>query len=172
MVPNKIFLIGLMGSGKSSVGKLLAARLNKTFADSDDEIIKRTGVNIQTIFDIEGEGSFRTREQNVITDLSHEDNTVLATGGGVILSEQNRKSLKYNGYVIYLKASANQLYSRLRHDKNRPLLQTQNPKAKLKELLALRDPLYLETADWVFNSGGMKSCKMATTKILKHLENI
>ncbi len=161
-----------MGSGKSSVGKLLATRLNKDFIDSDDEIVKKTGVSIQTIFDIEGEDNFRVREQNIIADLVHNDNTILATGGGVILSTQNRETLKANGYVIYLKASANQLYRRLRFDKTRPLLQTPNPKARLKELFELRNPLYLETADWVFNSGSMKSCKMATTRILKHLKNI
>jgi len=171
MAAKNIFLIGLMGSGKSSVGKLLAARLGKDFHDSDDEVVKRTGVDIQTIFDIEGEDSFREREQKVIEDLTGLDNVVLATGGGAVLRQENRRNLKSRGFVIYLNAGAGQLYNRLRYDKTRPLLQTDNPKAKLKSLLTAREPLYLETADWIFNSGSMKSCKMAANRIIRHLES-
>jgi len=170
MIPTNIFLIGLMGSGKSSIGKLLAEHFEKDFVDSDDEIIKRTGVDIQTIFDIEGEDSFREREQSVLGDLSKLHNIVLATGGGAVLRKENRDNLKKHGHVIYLKASAAQLFHRLRYDKSRPLLLTANPKAKLKTLLEERDALYKETADWILNSGSMRSCKTAATKIIRHLE--
>ncbi|HEU0282774.1 MAG TPA: shikimate kinase AroK [Gallionella sp.] len=148
-----IFLVGLMGAGKTTVGKLLAKRLDKTFIDSDHEIEKRTGVNIPLIFELEGEAGFRARESAVIEDLTRQQNIVLATGGGAVLSPQNRSNLRRNGTVVYLRARVEDLWHRTRHDKNRPLLQTADPLAKLKELFAQRDPLYREVADITVDSG-------------------
>src|SRR6185503_4675565 len=136
-----IFLVGMMGAGKSSVGKLLARHLGKTFYDSDHVIESRTGVKIPIIFELEGEAGFRAREAAVIEELSALDDVVLATGGGAVLNPRNRELLKARGIVVYLRASVNELWSRTRHDRNRPLLQTQDPYARLCELHAQRDPL-------------------------------
>lgn len=148
-----VFLIGMMGAGKTTVGKLLAQQTGKTFVDSDDEIQQRTGVTIPHIFDVEGEAGFRQREAGVIQDLVKRDNIILATGGGVVLSAQNREVLHGNGIVVYLKSTVHDLWQRTRHDRNRPLLQTADPRAKLKELYELRDPLYTEMADLVMPTG-------------------
>jgi len=148
-----IFLVGMMGAGKSSVGKLLARHLGKTFYDSDHVIESRTGVKIPIIFELEGEAGFRAREAAVIEELSALDDVVLATGGGAVLNPRNRELLKARGIVVYLRASVNELWSRTRHDRNRPLLQTQDPYARLCELHAQRDPLYRATADLVVDSG-------------------
>ena len=129
-----IFLIGMMGAGKTTVGKLLAKQLGKKFIDSDEEIQKRTGVTIPHIFDVEGEAGFRQREVAVIHDLVQLNNIVLATGGGAILSEANRSALHNNGIVVYLKSTVHDLWIRTRNDRNRPLLQTSNPQATLKIL--------------------------------------
>jgi len=142
-----------MGAGKTTVGKLIARHLNRPFIDSDHEIERRTGVNIPLIFELEGEAGFRTREATVIEDLTGHSNIVLATGGGAVLSQQNRDNLRRNGTVIYLRAKVEDLWQRTRHDKNRPLLQTAEPQAKLKELFAQRDPLYCEIADIIVDSG-------------------
>lgn len=142
-----------MGAGKTSVGKMLSKRLNKTFYDSDQEIERATGVKIPVIFEIEGEQGFRARESRMLAELVRRDNIVLATGGGAILSEQNRRLLSNRGKVIYLRATANDLWRRTRHDKNRPLLQTGDPLEKLQELLAQRDPLYREVADIIIDTG-------------------
>ena len=135
------------------MGKLLAKQLGKTFIDSDEEIQRRTGVTIPHIFDVEGETGFRIREGCVIQELLKLDNIVLATGGGAILSANNRPMMKRNGVVVYLKSSVHDLWQRTRHDHNRPLLQTDNPRAKLQELHDLRDPLYMETADVIIHTG-------------------
>jgi len=148
-----IFLVGLMGAGKTTVGKLIARHLNRPFIDSDHEIEKRTGVNIPLIFELEGEAGFRTREAAIIEELTGQRNIVLATGGGAILSPRNRDNLRRNGTVIYLRAKVGDLWQRTRHDKNRPLLQTADPQAKLKVLFAQRDPLYREIADIIVDSG-------------------
>ena len=148
-----IFLVGLMGAGKTTVGKLIARHLNRPFIDSDHEIEKRTGVNIPLIFELEGEAGFRTREAAIIEELTGQRNIVLATGGGAILSPRNRDNLRRNGTVIYLRAKVGDLWQRTRHDKNRPLLQTADPQAKLKVLFAQRDPLYCEIADIIVDSG-------------------
>jgi shikimate kinase len=142
-----------MGAGKTTVGKLLAKRLNKSFIDSDHEIEKRTGVNIPLIFELEGEAGFRARETAIIEELVGQKNIVLATGGGAILSQQNRDNLSRHGSVIYLRARVEDLWQRTRHDKNRPLLQTADPQARLQELFAQRDPLYREIADIIMDSG-------------------
>jgi shikimate kinase len=150
---DNIFLVGLMGAGKTTVGKLLAKQLGKTFIDADHEIEARTGVKIPVIFEIEGEAGFRKREEAVIEDLAGRSNIVLGTGGGAILSGRNRELLRVHGTVVYLRGSPEQLYERTRHDRNRPLLQTGDPLAKLRELYAQRDPLYREVADLVVDTG-------------------
>lgn len=142
-----------MGAGKTTIGKLLAKRLNMTFVDSDHEIERRTGVNIPLIFELEGEAGFRARESSVIEELTRQKNILLATGGGAVLNKQNRDNLSRNGTVIYLRARVEDLWQRTRHDKSRPLLQTADPQAKLKELFAQRDPLYREIADIIMDSG-------------------
>lgn len=150
---DSIFLVGLMGAGKTTVGKLLAKHLGKTFVDADHEIEARTGVKIPVIFEIEGEAGFRKREESVIAELAGRPNIVLGTGGGAILSERTRELLRTQGTVVYLRGMPEQLYERTRHDKNRPLLQTGDPLTKLRELFAQRDPLYREVADLVVDTG-------------------
>lgn len=148
-----VIMVGLMGSGKTTIGRALAKHFAKEFVDSDEEIQKRTGVTIPHIFDVEGEEGFRQRESAVIRELAGRENIVLATGGGAVLSEQNRALLQQSGIVIYLKANVHELWQRTRHDRNRPLLQTVDPLAKLSELFEQRDPLYREVADIVVQSG-------------------
>jgi len=148
-----IFLVGLMGSGKTTVGRALARKLNKRFIDSDHEIESRTGVSIPVIFEIEGEASFRAREAEVIKELTARDDIVLATGGGAILNAESRKFLQERGTVIYLRASVNSILQRTRHDKNRPLLKTADPRKKLEELEHERHPLYQQTAHVIIETG-------------------
>jgi 3-dehydroquinate synthase len=148
-----VILIGMMGSGKTTVGRLLAKQLGKTFIDSDEEIQRRTGVTIPHIFDVEGEAGFRQRETSVLEDLAERNDLVLATGGGAILSSHNRSVLKESGTVVYLKSNVHDLWQRTRHDTNRPLLQTADPRGKLHELFEQRDPLYAEIADIVMHTG-------------------
>lgn len=148
-----LILVGMMGSGKTTMGRTLARHLGKAFVDSDEEIQRRTGVTIPHIFDVEGEAGFRQRETAAIRELVGRDNMVLATGGGAVLAEQNRAMLQQNGIVIYLKASVHDLWQRTRHDRSRPLLQAVDPRAKLIELHQQRDPLYQQVADIVIQSG-------------------
>ncbi len=148
-----IFLVGMMGAGKTTVGRLLAHFLGKTFYDSDREIQKRTGVGIPLIFEIEGEAGFRRRETEMLAELTKLQNIVLATGGGAVLSMENRTILKHRGTVIYLRAAVEDLWRRTRQDQNRPLLRTPDPRKKLAELYTHRDPLYRETAHIVVESG-------------------
>jgi shikimate kinase len=152
-MPGNIFLVGPMGAGKSTVGRYLATSLNKDFWDSDHVIEERTGVGIPVIFDLEGELGFRTREQKIIQELSEKTNIVLATGGGVILCPENRKYLRANGCVVYLRCPVDRQLERTMHDKNRPLLQTANPREKLQLLFDQRDPLYEKTADIIIDTG-------------------
>lgn len=156
-----IFLVGLMGAGKTSVGKLLARRLGKSFYDSDHEIERTTGVRIPVIFEIEGEAGFRARESRVLADLVQQPNIVLATGGGAVLADENRRVLSQHGTVVYLRASPHDLYQRTRHDRNRPLLQTENPLAKLASLFAERDALYREVADVIVDTGNQSVSSLA-----------
>lgn len=168
-MPGNFFLVGLMGAGKTTIGRALAKATDKCFFDSDHEIEARTGVRIPTIFDIEGETGFRAREAEVIAELAAMRDIVLATGGGVILNPVNRECLKRHGVVIYLRASVNDLYLRTCHDKNRPLLQTADPKAKLQELYEIRDPLYREVADMVVDTS-RQSVQQLLSRLLKDLE--
>ncbi len=150
---DNIFLVGLMGAGKTTVGRLLAKHYGCTFRDSDHEIEARTGVKIPVIFEIEGEAGFRRREEAAVADLTGLSGVVLATGGGAVLSAANRDRLRQNGIVVYLRGTPEHLYERTRHDRNRPLLQTDDPQEKLRELYRLRDPLYCEVADIVVDTG-------------------
>jgi len=152
-VPGNIFLVGMMGAGKTSVGRMLAKHLNKVFYDSDHVIEERTGVKIPVIFEIEGEPGFRYRESIVLDELTALDGVVLATGGGAVLAAENRERLRTRGTVVYLRASVKDLLNRTRHDKNRPLLQTADPRARLNELFEFRDPLYREIAHVTIDTG-------------------
>ncbi len=151
--PDNIFLVGLMGAGKTSVGRMLAKRMHKDFYDTDVEIETATGVKIPVIFDIEGEPGFRAREEKIIEKLTAMHGIILATGGGAVLSSTNRALLKKHGRVIYLRATPADLWRRTRRDRNRPLLQAPNPLEVLKSLHAQRDPLYAEVADLVVDTG-------------------
>lgn len=153
MKRGNIFLIGLMGAGKTTVGRLLARRLKMRFIDSDHEVERRCGVKIPVIFEIEGEAGFRLREQQAIEELTALDGIVLATGGGVVLAEENRRRLAAFGTVVYLRARPEDLYDRVRHDRNRPMLASGHPLARLRELHAERDPLYRAVADLVLDTG-------------------
>jgi len=148
-----IYLVGMMGAGKTTVGRLLARRLRLRFVDSDREIESRCGVSIPLIFEIEGEAGFRAREAQVLAELTALDGVVLATGGGVIMAEANRQRLAERGAVVYLRAQPEDLYERVRHDRNRPLLATADPLGRLRELYAERDPLYGSVADLVVDTG-------------------
>jgi len=149
---SNVFLVGPMGAGKSSIGRQLAQMLGFDFLDTDHEIENRTGANIPWIFDMEGEEGFRQREEAIIDQLSKEANIVLATGGGGILREQNRARLAERGLVVYLKVSLEQQLKRTAKDKNRPLLQTKDPRAVLEQLIKVRGPLYEEIADIVVDT--------------------
>lgn len=141
-----------MGVGKTTIGRLLASTLGVPFYDSDREIEALTGANIPWIFDVEGEAGFRVREERMIDTLTRRDGIVLATGGGAILSAESRSNLRSRGTVVYLKASIAQQYERTSKDKNRPLLQTSDPLARIRELMAVREPLYLETAHFTVDT--------------------
>jgi 3-dehydroquinate synthase len=172
-VPNcknkNIFLVGLMGAGKTTIGRMLARRLGMTFADSDHEIEARTGASVPWIFEIEGEASFRRREADMIRELTAGSGLVLATGGGAVLNPDSRRLLAERGTVVYLRASVNSILARTSHDKNRPLLQTADPRRKLEDLTAQREPLYREIADLVIDTGRPNVQSMVQT-ILDQLD--
>ncbi|KAF0814073.1 Shikimate kinase 1 [Andreprevotia sp. IGB-42] len=151
-LPGNFFLVGLMGAGKTTIGRTLARATDHAFYDSDHEIESRTGVKIPIIFEVEGESGFRERETAMIAELSSLKDVVLATGGGAVLSTENRACLRARGTVIYLRANVDDLYQRTMHDRNRPLLQTANPRERLRELFEVRDPLYREVADLVVDT--------------------
>lgn len=144
-----LILVGPMGAGKSTIGRLLAKELRLPFRDSDKEIEQRTGASIPLIFDVEGEQGFREREHAAIADLCTLDGVVLATGGGAVLRDDNRSALRAGGRVVYLCTSVEQQLERTSRDRNRPLLQAPDPRAVLETLMATRDPLYREIADVV-----------------------
>jgi shikimate kinase len=151
--PGNIFLVGLMGAGKTTVGRLLARRLKLRFFDSDQEIERRCGVKIPLIFEIEGEDGFRAREEQAIAEVTALEGIVLATGGGAVLGADNRRRLAARGTVVYLNARPENLYERVRHDRNRPLLATADPLARLRLLHDERDALYRSVADLVVDTG-------------------
>jgi shikimate kinase len=160
-----VFLIGMMGAGKSTIGRLLARALGFQFVDADREIEARSGVAITTIFEVEGEEGFRRRETVMLDELTRRRGLVIATGGGAILSEENRRNLRSRGLVIYLQASADEISRRTSHDKSRPLLRTADPRARIVALLTHRAPLYAETAHLTFHSS-MASPKKLVRRIL------
>lgn len=145
----RIFLVGPMGAGKSTIGRQLAAELGFQFFDTDTEIEQRCGADIPWIFDIEGEDGFRKREATVLADISGNDRCVIATGGGIVSSDENRKLLQKAGFVVYLQASIRQQLDRTIRDKKRPLLQVENRTEVLERLMQEREPLYLDVADHV-----------------------
>ena len=149
-VKNNIYLIGPMGSGKTTIGARLAQKLGMSFFDSDQEIEKRTGASVSLIFEIEGEKGFRERESRMLQELAEMNGVLVATGGGAVLDEANRKLLRNNGLVVYLRTSIEQQLDRLGRDRSRPLLQTGDKESSLVELARQRNPLYEETADLVF----------------------
>ena len=169
MTGGNVFLIGMMGAGKSTIGRLLARRLRLRFLDSDHEIEARCGVKIPVVFELEGEAGFREREQQVIGELTALDGVVLATGGGVVLSEDNRRLLAQRGTVVYLRARPEDLYRRVRHDRNRPLLANGDPLARLRQLHAQRDALYASIAHLVVDSGA-QSVQALARELLDKLE--
>ncbi|MDF9391017.1 MULTISPECIES: shikimate kinase AroK [Methylococcus] len=164
-----IFLIGPMGAGKTTVGRLLARALGLEFWDSDKEIERRTGVTVPMIFEYEGEAGFRRRESEVIADLTGKEGIVLATGGGSVLMPENQEHLAARGLVIYLQCSVQKQLERTQKDINRPLLRTENPRQRLEELLRVRDPIYRELADYIVDTG-QQSSRNAVRRIINAYE--
>jgi shikimate kinase len=147
-----LFLVGMPGAGKSTLGRMLAKRLEKSFYDADTELERRLGVSVPIIFELEGEAGFREREEAMVAELVSHPNTIFATGGGAVLRAANRERLRQNGTVLYLHATPSTLYERTKRSKHRPLLHASDPFGRLKELYAMRDALYRETADVVIES--------------------
>ena len=170
-VPNNIFLVGPMGAGKSTVGRQLAKTLNLEFVDCDHEIEERTGVTIAVIFEVEGEKGFRKRERAMIEQLTERDDIVLATGGGVVLDEANRSRLRTRGFAIYLDAPIDLLVERTARDRQRPLLQTGDPKAKLVALVSEREPLYRQVADMVVKTD-RRTARHVAKEIVRRLNQL
>ncbi len=157
----RVFLVGPMGAGKTTIGRQLAQILHLEFLDSDQAIEERAGANIPWIFDVEGEAGFRDREARMIDELTQRDGLVLATGGGAILRPENRRALAERGSVVYLYASIRQQVERTAKDRNRPLLQVPDPEGRLRELMAERDPLYREIADHIAETDGLSARSVA-----------
>ena len=166
-----LILVGPMGAGKSTIGRLLAKELHLPFKDSDKEIEVRTGANIPWIFDKAGEPGFRDRETAMIVELCHENGIVLATGGGAVMRPENRLALRNGGRVVYLHASIEQQVARTSRDRNRPLLRNANPEKILRDLLAIRDPLYREIADLVVETDE-RPPRMVVLDILERLAQL
>lgn len=166
-----VYLVGMMGAGKTTIGRALARKLGWQFVDLDHELESRCGVKVSIIFDIEGEQGFRKRESAALDECTRRSGIVLATGGGAVLDPENRRLLSERGVVVYLRASVDELFRRVERDRNRPLLQTDNPRQRLQDLLAQREPLYEEVADLVFDTG---TCPIAqTTRLLiKELQGL
>jgi shikimate kinase len=164
-----VFLVGLMGAGKTTIGRMLAKRLKSRFFDSDQEIESRCGVKIPVIFEIEGEAGFRAREVQAIDELTALEGIVLATGGGAVLAAANRQRLAARGTVVYLRARPDDLFQRVCHDRNRPLLATADPLGRMRELFDERDPLYREVADIVVDTGS-QSVQALARMLMEKLE--
>jgi len=157
MQKENIYLIGLMGAGKTTIGRQLAKALQVPFYDSDKAIEEQTGVDIPTIFEYEGENGFRNREQNMLEELTEIEGIVLATGGGAILREGNRKVLSENGFVVYLQCSIDKILQRTKRDNQRPLLNTDEPRERIETLFAEREDFYLSCADFKIETSAMQS---------------
>jgi len=156
-----VYLVGMMGAGKTTLGKALAQKTGLAFVDTDRVVVERTGVPVATIFEFEGEAGFRRREASVIAEIAGRAGCVVATGGGAILAEENRRAMRASGTVIYLRARVESLWERTRHDSSRPLLATADPKATLAALLAERDALYREAAHIVVDTGSQSAGSLA-----------
>ncbi len=165
-----IYLVGLMGAGKTTIGRQLAKNLGLPFYDSDKAIEESTGVDIPTIFEFEGENGFRDREQKMLQQLTQLNGIVLATGGGAILREENRQLLKENGFIVYLQCSVDRIFERTRRDTQRPLLKTENPKERIETLFTEREPLYRSCADFIVDTGIMQS-KAVVNHILEEYKS-
>ncbi|MDH5354366.1 MAG: shikimate kinase AroK [Gammaproteobacteria bacterium] len=172
MSTRNIILIGPMGSGKSTIGSIMAKKLNREFQDSDHYIEDKTGVDIARIFDIEGEQGFRNRETNALRELLDQESRIIATGGGSVLRPENQSLLRSRGYIIFLDTSVNQQMQRLNRDKKRPLLQTENPRQRLEAILQERRPIYLDLADFVVKTDRRQARKLASDIIKQLPENI
>lgn len=170
MSKTNIILIGPMGSGKSTIGNLLSKKLHREFIDSDHFIEHKTGVDIPRIFDVEGEEGFRQRETDALKELSQLNDIVLATGGGSVIKKENQHILNSAGFIVFLDTSIHQQMHRLKKDKKRPLLQTDDPKSKLEELLKQRKPIYQELADFTIKTDH-KYAKSILNEIIKNLPN-
>ena len=160
-------LIGLPGSGKSTVGRQLSRRLQLPFVDSDQVLEQRLGCSIRDFFASDGESRFRDLEEQVIDELTLTHQGVLATGGGVVLRSPNREHLRQRSHVIYLRSTPEEIYRRVRHDQNRPLLQVEDPMKRLRELHDARDPLYLETAHFVIETGRPSLVTLVNTIVMQ-----
>jgi shikimate kinase len=165
-----IILVGPMGVGKTTIGSHLARKLKYDFVDSDTEIEKRTGASISLIFDIEGEEGFRKREAQMISELTERRHIVLSTGGGSVLDETSRQNIRSRGFVVYLKASVDILYERLKKSRNRPLMETEDKLKVIEDLLAEREPLYLAVADVTIATDG-RSAQDVAREIYKQHDN-
>ncbi|GGB19643.1 MULTISPECIES: shikimate kinase AroK [Agarivorans] len=163
-----IFLVGPMGAGKSTIGRHLAQQLHLQFYDTDQEIERRTGADIAWVFDVEGEAGFRVREEGVIDDLSQMQGIVLATGGGSVISKENRNHLSARGIVVYLETTIDKQFARTQRDKRRPLLQTEEPREVLESLAAERNPMYAEVADYTVKTDD-QSAKAVANQIIELL---
>lgn len=157
MARSSVFLVGMMGSGKTTLGRALAHRLDMPFVDTDRVLVERTGVPVTTIFEIEGEDGFRRRESAVIAELAEGEPRVIATGGGAVLAPENREVMRNRGTVVYLRARLEALWERTRHDNSRPLLATADPRATLAALMQAREPLYREAAHVIVETGSQSA---------------
>jgi shikimate kinase len=172
-VNHNVFLIGPMGSGKTSIGKHLAKMLKLNFHDCDQEIEHATGASVNLIFDVEGEEGFRLRENQMLRQLTTKTGILIATGGGVVCNEENRRLLRSRGFVVYLKTSVENQLKRLSQDRNRPLLQAEDKAQRLMDLARARNPLYDDTADLVFTTGNSsvyESAKELSIAIQQHVD--
>lgn len=156
-----------MGTGKTTIGAQLARHLGYAFVDADQEIERRTGASVALIFDVEGEAGFREREKRIIDELTQRSEVVLATGGGAVLAAENRECLASRGLVVYLRTSVETLIKRMRFDTSRPLLQTPDPERTLREIIAIREPLYMEIADLVIDTG-----RLSVRQVVKRITGI
>ena len=168
---SNIFLVGPMGSGKTAVGRQLAARLGLEFVDSDAEIERQTGVDIRYIFEREGEAGFRAREAETIDTLTRRPRMLLATGGGAVLDPRTRERLRSRGCVVYLRTSVNQQLARTRRTSHRPLLNNPDPRGTLEQLMARRSPLYEDVADIAVDTDGRKVASVVD-EILRRIEPV